>query len=109
MRRTQDAHSLRDALASQRRGPETVEPFVDYDGNDTPAFAPGHAYLGNLRRGRVCYDHRGTKLKVLERGMGSVTVRYSGGAKRVIRGRAFTAPHKPTTLARGTVVQVNSR
>ena len=46
------------------RGPETMshEPFVDYDGNDTPAFAPGHAYLGNLRRGRVCYDHRGTKL-----------------------------------------------
>ena len=109
MKRTQDAHSLQDTLASQRRGPETVEPFVDYDGNDTPAFAPGCVYLGNLRRGRVCYDHRGTKLKVLARGMGSVTVRYSGGAKRVIRGRAFTAPHKPTTLARGTVVQVNSR
>ena len=84
-----------------------MEPFVDYDGNDTPAFAPGHAYLGNLRRGRVCYDHRGTKLKVLARGMGSVTVRYSGGARRVISGRAFTAPHKPTTLSRGTVVLVN--
>ena len=84
-----------------------MEPFVDYDGNDTPAFAPGHVYLGNLRRGRVCYDHRGTKLKVVERGMGSVTVRYSGGARRVVKGRAFTAPHKPTTLSRGTVVRVN--
>ena len=70
----------------------------------TPAWAPKGIFLGSLRRGRVCYDHRGTKLKVLGVGEGSVSIRRSGGTQRVILGHAFTSPHRAVSLSRETVV-----
>ena len=46
-----------------------------------PTWAPGGIYLRTLRRGRVCYDHRGTKMKILDTGGCSTTVRFSGDQK----------------------------
>ena len=63
---------------------------------------PDAVYLGELTRNRICFDHRGRKLKVRNVGPGSVTVTRAG-QPRVVGGRTFT-PKERTTLARATVV-----
>lgn len=70
----------------------------------TPTWAPKGIFLGSLRRGRVCYDHHGTKLKVLGVGEGSVSIRRSGGIDVSINGRSFVSPNKPISVSRDTVV-----
>lgn len=49
--------------------------FTDHRGQAYPTFEPGGIYLGSLTRNRICYDHAGRKLKVLNVGEGSVSVR----------------------------------
>ncbi len=65
---------------------------------------PGGIYLGSLHRGRVCFDHRGTKIKVLDISQGSASVRYSGGIPKIIAGKAFKTARKATTLSLEMVV-----
>ncbi len=77
--------------------------FTDNHGNSEPAFAPGHVYLGNLHRNRVCWDHNGTKLKVVHQGIGSVTVKRDGHKIVTIHDRTFQ-PAETINLAPGTVV-----
>ncbi len=50
--------------------------FTDSRGHEYPLGEPGGIYLGSLHRGRVCFDHRGTKIKVLAISQGSALVRY---------------------------------
>ncbi len=50
--------------------------FTDSRGHEYPLGEPGGIYLGSLHRGRVCFDHRGTKIKVLGLGPSSALVRY---------------------------------
>ena len=63
---------------------------------------PDAVFLGELTRNRVCFDHRGRKIKVRHVGAGSVTITRAG-QPRVVGGRAFT-PKERTTLAKATVV-----
>ena len=63
---------------------------------------PHAVYLGGLTRNRVCFDHRGTKLRVRHVGTGSVTITRAG-EPRVVGDRTFT-PKERTCLALGTVV-----
>ena len=82
--------------------------FRDVDLNEPPSHEsdPSAVYLGSLTRNRVCWDHRGTKMKVISINTGSVTVARAG-RERVINGRAFT-PRQKTTLARGAVVYLRN-
>ncbi len=74
-----------------------------------PKWEPDAVFVGSLRRGRVCYDHRGIKLKVMSVGAGSVSIRYAGGTNVSINGKSFVSPNKPVCVSRETVVFTDKR
>lgn len=40
-----------------------------------PKYDPSGIWVGALRPGRICFDHRGNRVKILTQGPGSTTVR----------------------------------
>jgi hypothetical protein len=84
--------------------------FVDHMGRAKPPeqwHGPGYVYVGELRRGRVCWTTTGTKLKVVAQHEASTTVKPMAGTKKTIGTRTFTASATPYTISRETVVRVS--
>ena len=89
--------------------------FLDLHGCDVPRHSPGHVYLGNLRRGRVCWvvvrDGNGSKLKVVDQSPGGTTVvrKASGRSFETKAGKRVTirSPRERIQMAQDTVVAVN--
>jgi len=87
-------------------------PYRDARGRTEPAdriAGPGHLYVGNLHRGRVVMSTTGERMKVVNQGEGSTTVRVTRPGTAFTRkdgsvGRIQQAT-EDRTIARGTVVR----
>ncbi len=76
-----------------------------------PSSDPKGVYVGSLREGRECYDHRGRRLTVITQGMGSTLVKQAKPGKTFVAGGkvvVIKATSKNVCISLESVVYTNN-